>query len=156
MRDRENIVRLAKALIGTPYRWGGYAPYTERGEPLGFDCSGFAIYVLRALDINLPPKGDWTAAQLAQMFRETSAPQPGDLVFYGRAKGINHVMIFLGGKDCVGATGGGPTTTSLEAARARGARVKVVRVDYRRDCAGFATPFVLASSTGEQTIGGPR
>lgn len=153
MKIREDIARVARLLIGAPYRWGGDAAYTPQGEPLGYDCSGLVIDVLQALDIL--PKGDWTAQQLAGKFQETFSPQPGDLVFYGTDKKIVHVCIFLGansqprgsslGAMCIGANGGGPSTTTLEAAKARGARVKVVKVDYRKDCVGFRN--VLAPTT---------
>ena len=149
MKIREDLVRVAKLLLDAPYRWGGDAAYTEKGDPLGYDCSGFVIDVLQALDIL--PKGDWTAHQLSAKFRATLSPEPGDLVFYGTEKKILHVMMCLGGKDCIGATGGGSATTTFEAARARGARVKVVKIDYRKDCVGFRN--VLAPATPN---GGPQ
>lgn len=39
--DRWNLVRIARDLIGTPYRYGGSNPVS------GFDCSGLVYYSYR-------------------------------------------------------------------------------------------------------------
>lgn len=124
---RRYIVELAMKLIGTPYIWGGSTPF-------GFDCSGFVIWILQVFGIL--GSSDWTAAQLARMFEKTDSPLPGDLVFYGKEK-INHVGIYAGELNkvamMISAAGGDSTTTSIERARIRNAKVKIKPVNYRND-----------------------
>jgi len=45
---RTDVIRFAKKLIGTPYRYAGSNPKS------GFDCSGFVNYVFKNFSINLP------------------------------------------------------------------------------------------------------
>lgn len=123
-KTREYIVALALKFQGTPYIWGGSVPY------IGFDCSGFVIWVLQVFGIL--PSGDWVAADLARTFTDTSEPKPGDLCFYGSGK-VTHVMMYIGSGMCVGASGGGSECTTVEIARSKGAQVKVKTVKYRGD-----------------------
>jgi cell wall-associated NlpC family hydrolase len=123
---RKHIVNLAMKLQGVPYIWGGSDPR------VGFDCSGFVIWVLQVFD--LLPSGDWTAAGLAKSFPKTESPQGGDLAFYGPAEGReSHVMMHLSPELVVGASGGGHTTTTEAEANRLGAKVKVKPVGYRSD-----------------------
>ena len=46
-------------------------------------------------------------------------------------------MIAIGDGKVIGATGGGPATTTAAAAQARGAAGKEVAMDYRKDRLGF-------------------
>jgi len=140
IETRQYIIALAMKFLGTPYVWGGCTP-------AGFDCSGFVIWILQVF--NILPAGDWTAAMLAKRFTVTTSPQIGDLVFYGRASDvITHVMFFAGvnadtGPMVVGASGGDHTTTTIEAARLKGAMVKYKGQDYRRDrllCVDIMSP----------------
>jgi cell wall-associated NlpC family hydrolase len=136
---RDHITRLALKLVGCPYIWGGNAPWN------GFDCSGFIVWVLQVFAIL--PSGDWTAATLAAHFSQhpTVPPNgtlPGDLAFYGSdpLRPV-HVMLCTGAGTCVGASGGGPTTTSLEIARAKHAMVKPKPITYRNDLISCVRTF---------------
>jgi len=132
---RDFIVRLARQFIGTPYIWGGSRPY------VGFDCSGFIIFLLRPFGI-LPEAGDWTAQNLSRMFEETLAPEPGDLVFFGaKLDGATHVMVYLGAGQTIGATGGGRACTTPAIAKGLDARVKTEPVSYRKDLIGYRNVF---------------
>ena len=132
---REHVVNLALKLVGCPYVWGGGNPWS------GLDCSGFVVWIYQVF--GLLPSGDWTAQGLSDYFVERAhdspaEAQPGDLVFYGRpGRGVTHVMIALGGGLCVGASGGGRKTTTIEEARHVGAQVKVKGVRYREDYFGW-------------------
>jgi len=83
------IVETALALRGAPYRNGG-------GDPSGFDCSGFVVYVFAQHGVLL-------SRTVAGQFREghavpTDRLQPGDLVFFSTvAPGASHVGIAIGG-----------------------------------------------------------
>lgn len=123
---REYIIALALKFQGTPYIWGGSVPY------IGFDCSGFVVWILQVFGIL--PSGDWTADGLGRVFPHTESPEKGDLCLYGTKDRLTHVMFYVDDDMCVGASGGGSETTSVEIARARGAQVKVKKpVKYRSD-----------------------
>ncbi|AKT52485.1 hypothetical protein ADJ73_00820 [Arsenicicoccus sp. oral taxon 190] len=78
------VLRTAASLSGIYYRYGGTSTS-------GFDCSGFTGYVFRANGKSLPR----TAAAQQAATRRVSAPQPGDLVFFGSP--AYHVGIYAGG-----------------------------------------------------------
>jgi hypothetical protein len=132
---RKYILALANKLVGVPYIWGGCSPN------VGFDCSGFVIWIFQVFDVL--PSGDWVAHDLWKKYTQTDKPLIGDLVFYGTKKRITHVMMFAGVTDgtemCVGATGGGSETTTVEEARKRNAMVKLKPVLYRNDFVGYGS-----------------
>jgi cell wall-associated NlpC family hydrolase len=94
----EQILALAKPLLGTKYVWGGV---TQEG----IDCSGFTQLILRLWGINLPRDAEEQAivgsivafgSDVAQKAR------PGDLIFFVNEYGkVSHVAISLGGKRVV-------------------------------------------------------
>lgn len=88
----QSILRRALTLLGTPYRWGGSSPDS------GFDCSGLVGYVFRtALGIELPRVSREMASQAsAELIRDRSALNAGDLVFFGRRGRVDHVGIYVG------------------------------------------------------------
>jgi cell wall-associated NlpC family hydrolase len=126
---RPYVVNLAQKLLGIPYIWGGSSPH------IGFDCSGFLLWVTQAFMIL--PSMDCTANDLMGAFKETVAPKPGDPVFYGTKGRATHVMMYLGilnGVELViGASGGDHTTDSEAAAKKRNAMVKIKPLHYRND-----------------------
>ena len=46
IKSREQLINLAKSLLGTPYIWGGKSAF-------GFDCSGFVQLVLSTMGISI-------------------------------------------------------------------------------------------------------
>ncbi|MEU7642656.1 C40 family peptidase [Streptomyces sp. NPDC039016] len=87
----ETAIGYALAQVGKPYVWGGNGPNS-------FDCSGLVQQAYRRAGIQLPRVA---ADQYAATTRITSGQlRRGDLIFWsnsGRASGINHVAIYLGG-----------------------------------------------------------
>lgn len=83
------VTDLARALVGTPYRYGG-------DTPRGFDCSGFIRYVYRkAANLTLPHSSRrlFAAGRAVPRGQE----EPGDLIFYStRGGGPTHVGVYLG------------------------------------------------------------
>jgi len=80
--------QIALDFLGVKYRWGGMSVES------GMDCSGFVKTVYALCGINLPR----TSAE--QYRRGQPVPRselsPGDMVFFGKNKRVNHVGIYLG------------------------------------------------------------
>ena len=81
----------ALGLVGTPYRTAGADP------AIGFDCSGFVVYVYRdTLGLKLPRS---TAEQYAMPAKSPrrNALRTGDLLFFDTGgRGVSHVGIYVG------------------------------------------------------------
>lgn len=93
---RIDLCQYAQKFIGNPYVWGG-SSLTK-----GTDCSGFTMSVYKKYGITLPHH----AASQAKMGTKVSLDnlKPGDLVFYGSKKSINHVAIYIGNGQVVHAS----------------------------------------------------
>lgn len=136
----EQVVAKIRSVLGTPYIWG------SRDPAKGLDCSGTVVWALR--ELGLEPKG-WnaTAAEMAKAASAVIVPQVGDLAFYGSIfSGVNHVMVYVGDGKVIGASGGGPGTNTVAEARAKGAEVKVLPVNYRSDFRGYGRLPVQAAA----------
>ncbi|MEU8512542.1 C40 family peptidase [Kitasatospora sp. NPDC048722] len=87
----ESAVEYALAQLGKPYVWGG-------DGPSGYDCSGLVQQAYRRSGISLPRVADDQYAATTPI--DAGQLRRGDLVFWsdsGRASGIHHVGIYLGG-----------------------------------------------------------
>jgi cell wall-associated NlpC family hydrolase len=97
---RAQAARVARTLVGRPYRYGGASPH-------GFDCSGLVVYSFaRAGRPGLPHSVAGLDAIAHEV--ELDALRPGDLLFFrlgGRKK--SHVGIYLGDRRFVHAPSGG-------------------------------------------------
>jgi cell wall-associated NlpC family hydrolase len=81
-------VRIATAMLGAPYHYGG-------SGPRGFDCSGLVYYAFRETGIRVPRT---TGAQLRHA-RPVPLSQllPGDLLFFRlHSSRVSHVGIYVG------------------------------------------------------------
>ncbi len=86
------VIEAARALMGTPYRFGAPGPEF-------FDCSGFTAWVWREAGASLPHSSRAQYASLPKVSR--SDIQPGDLVFFGSP--IHHVGVYIGGDQMIDA-----------------------------------------------------
>ncbi|MGW6919100.1 C40 family peptidase [Kitasatospora sp. NPDC054939] len=87
----ETAVQFALAQLGKPYVWGGDGPD-------GYDCSGLVQQAFRRSGIELPRVADDQYAATTPITK--GQLRRGDLVFWsdsGRASGIHHVAVYLGG-----------------------------------------------------------
>jgi cell wall-associated NlpC family hydrolase len=89
---RDSIVAMARAQIGTKYKFGGGSP--EKG----FDCSGLVKFVMGALNLDVPRTARQQAKAGLAVTRDTSRLLPGDLLTFGRGKKgvVSHVGIYVG------------------------------------------------------------
>ncbi|WNF35155.1 peptidoglycan-binding protein [Bacillaceae bacterium IKA-2] len=82
----DGIINFGRKLIGTPYIWGGTTS-------IGFDCSGFLMYVFKKNGVSLPR----TVSEIWSFGKGVQEPKPGDLVFFETyKKGPSHAGIYLG------------------------------------------------------------
>jgi beta-lactamase class A len=100
-------IEMARRFVGAPYTWGGTTP-------LGFDCSGLLTRVLERYGIRLKRN----SAELC--FREPKlvpvrfdSLEPGDFLFFGTDRKIDHVAMWLGDGAVVQATAYGVPSTQV-------------------------------------------
>jgi len=86
--DADQLVSIAKSLLGTPYAWGG-------SSPSGFDCSGFIYYAYKQAGYDVSRT---SAEGFYSRSYYVDKPAVGDLVFFENTykRGISHVGIYLG------------------------------------------------------------
>lgn len=85
---RVDLCQYAKEFLGNPYVWGGIS-LTK-----GADCSGYVLSIFKKYGVSLPHSS--RAQANCGTTIKLSEAQPGDLVFYGNGKTINHVAIYIG------------------------------------------------------------
>ena len=117
---RASICNFALQYVGNPYVWGGVS--LTRGA----DCSGFVLSVFKNFGVSLPHSSVVQATRGTKI--SLAEAKPGDLVFYGNGKRINHVAIYLGGGMIVHASN--PRTGIRTSNVYYRTPVKVVRVLY--------------------------
>jgi cell wall-associated NlpC family hydrolase len=80
---RRTAIRLARSMCGVTYHWGGTSPW-------GFDCSGLVQWAYALAGVPLPrDAGDQQA-----VVPPTRGPlRPGDLLFFGHGRTVNHVAL---------------------------------------------------------------
>lgn len=93
---RVDLCQYAKEFLGNPYVWGGTS-LTK-----GADCSGFVLSVFRKYGVSLPHSSVAQSGRGTQI--KVSEAQPGDLIFYGNGRSINHVAIYIGGGQVIHAS----------------------------------------------------
>jgi len=87
------VMAVALNKLQTPYRWGG-SLLSGRAT----DCSGFVKYVYHNFRIDLPHSSAAQArmGKVAARAMDFSKLEVGDLLFFSRARAIDHVGIYAG------------------------------------------------------------
>jgi cell wall-associated NlpC family hydrolase len=98
----QRVADLAMQWLGTPYSWGGgnsSGPTWGTGGPVGFDCSGLALWAWAQVGVSLPHYSGYQYRSGVHISRGNL--MPGDLVFwaYNTADpgSIHHVAVYIGG-----------------------------------------------------------
>jgi hypothetical protein len=87
MEMRSFITGYAQNFTGLKYRHGGTSPKT------GFDCSGFTSFIMKEFDIKVSSSSFAQSKQGLKISLDEVIP--GDLVFFGRGKHIQHVAMVV-------------------------------------------------------------
>lgn len=84
------VVKTARRLLGTPYRYGGSTPKS------GFDCSGLVYYSYRQAGLNIARTSKEQYHEAQPVSRRHL--KPGDLIFFrsNYLGSVSHVGIYLG------------------------------------------------------------
>lgn len=85
---RTKMIDYAKQFLGNPYVYGGTS-LTK-----GTDCSGFTMQIYKKFGYTLN-RSSYTQRKNGTAI-STAELKPGDLVFYGYAKAISHVAMYIG------------------------------------------------------------
>ena len=117
---RVDLCQYAKEFLGNPYVWGGTS-LTK-----GADCSGFVLSVFKKFGVSLPHYSGSQANCGTKI--SLSEAKPGDLIFYGNGKRINHVAIYIGGGQVIHASS--PKTGIKISNATYRTPIKVVRILY--------------------------
>ena len=117
---RVDICQYAKEFLGNPYVWGGTS-LTK-----GADCSGYVLSVFKKYGVKLP-RTSREQANYGTPIKVAEA-KPGDLIFYGNGKTINHVAIYIGGGQVIHASS--PKTGIRISNVSYRSPIKAVRVLY--------------------------
>ncbi len=131
-------IEYAMHFVGKPYIWGDKVPVLG-----GFDCSGIVCEILRS--VGLVGKENLNAQMLFNRFHITgyhgAPPGAGVLAFYGtKVTDISHVAFMIDPYRIIEAGGGDHTTTTPEAADARGAMVRIRLLSHRPDLLTLIKP----------------
>jgi cell wall-associated NlpC family hydrolase len=126
---QKKIARFALKFVGYPYIWAGEYPTRDspygRQKAGGFDCSGFAFYVMKMhfdYPITVNERGGSDMAARAKPRITRTKLQCGDLIFFGYSGpksslgSIYHVGLYLGNGWFIHSTGStdGVTLSSLD------------------------------------------
>ncbi|MCY7927702.1 LysM peptidoglycan-binding domain-containing protein [Bacillus haynesii] len=101
--NTSKLVSDAKALIGTPYKWGGTSTS-------GFDCSGFVWYILNKQTnvARTNTVGYWNS------MKSVSSPAVGDFVFFTTYQpGPSHMGVYIGNNQFIHAGSDGVTISDM-------------------------------------------
>ncbi len=93
---RVELVNYALQFVGNRYVWGG------ESLTKGVDCSGYTMKIYQKFGIYLPHSSRAQPNHGTKISRDQI--RPGDLIFYGNGKSINHVAIYIGNGQVVHAS----------------------------------------------------
>lgn len=135
MISRFEFLQFCLSFVGLPYLWAGSDP------KVGLDCSGLAQVLLQKM--LLDPRGDQTAQGLREyceaygVLMMSDESELGDLIFFGSNSRATHVGNILAPKVMLEAAHGGSHCTTVQKAKAIGAKIEVNSIYRRNDILGI-------------------
>ncbi len=87
---RDSLVQLTREQVGLRYRYGAKAPGAA------FDCSGLVQWVMARFDVVVPRTSREQAKVGFPVAKDTAQLLPGDLLYFGRGRAVDHVGIYIG------------------------------------------------------------
>lgn len=117
------VTEYALQHFGIPYQWGGEGPNPSGG--FGYDCSGFIKRLGARGGIRFTH--DLAARDIFNFCMRNGTPFDGEgaWAFFSKDGVVNHVGYILMPGVMISAAGGGPSCTTIEAARANNASIKI-------------------------------
>lgn len=88
--DQDSLVRLTREQVGLRYKHGAKSP----GK--AFDCSGLVQWVMARFNLDVPRTSREQSKLGLEVPKDPSQLRPGDLLFFGKGKTVNHVGIYVG------------------------------------------------------------
>lgn len=86
----DSLVQLTRAQLGTRYKLGAKAP----GQ--AFDCSGLVQWVMARFDLDVPRTSREQAKVGMEIPKDPTQLKPGDLLYFGKGKKVDHIGIYVG------------------------------------------------------------
>ena len=141
MIDTNDIIRIAAAMVGQPYVWGG-----ESEKEGGFDCSGFVYVALNRAGYTISRE---TAQSFYNRFKkniisnERAYTEKGALLFFGKStSNITHIAIAVGDGTMYESIGGRANTKYN-----KGKGVTLSKVSRRKDLVAVCTIYAEQNLT---------
>lgn len=88
--ERDSLVALTRDQVGLRYKYGAKTP----GK--AFDCSGLVQWVMAKFDLAVPRTSREQSKLGISIPKDPGLLRPGDLLFFGKGKGVDHVGIYVG------------------------------------------------------------
>lgn len=144
LAGRDSLVKVTRDQVGLRYRLGAKEP----GK--AFDCSALVQWVAGLFGRDLPR----TAAQQANVGiaipKDPDQLLPGDLLFFGRGRAVDHIGIYVGDGVYVHAANRRKGVIETELARTKSTYWKGVRrIFIEADSALHFTPNIVATPSGD-------
>lgn len=95
-QTRVDLVNYALQFVGNRYVWGG------ESLTKGVDCSGYTMKLYQRYGVYLPHSSRAQPNHGTKISRDQI--RPGDLIFYGNGRTINHVAMYIGNGQVVHAS----------------------------------------------------
>lgn len=87
---RDSLVELARSQVGAKYRYGAAQP----GK--AFDCSGLVQWVMANFDVVMPRTSREQAKLGLEVPKDPAKLLPGDLLYFGQGRVVDHIGIYVG------------------------------------------------------------
>lgn len=89
--SRDSLVEMARSQVGVSYRLGAVQPGRA------FDCSGLVQWVMARFNIEMPRTSREQAKVGTEIPKDPSLLLPGDLLYFGNGRVVDHIGIYVGG-----------------------------------------------------------